>query len=81
MLREDLERSLQLLNHVEMRVVRLRYGLDSGIAKTIDEVGALVRLPREEVRAIENAAFRKLRHTSGLVGLKDYISSLNTSAL
>lgn len=81
MLRESLERSLQLLSHVEKRIVRLRYGLDSGVAKTLDEVGALVRLPREEVRAIEHAAFRKLRHTGSLAGLKDYITSPNTSAL
>ncbi|KAK4529695.1 hypothetical protein CCYA_CCYA02G0552 [Cyanidiococcus yangmingshanensis] len=82
MLREDLERSLQRLSHVEKRIVRLRYGLDSGIAKTVDEVGALVCLPREEVRAIESAAFRKLRHTGNLTGLKDYITtSSNTSAL
>ena len=61
----QVNRMLEVLNERERRVVCLRYGLDRGRARTLDEVGELFRLSREQIRQIERKALTKLRSASG----------------
>src|SRR5207253_10150473 len=58
----EIDRLLQPLDDREREVLRLRYGLDRGDARTLDEVGELVNLTRERIRQIEKTALSKLRH-------------------
>jgi RNA polymerase sigma factor (sigma-70 family) len=64
MLPDQINQLLQVLNERERRVVCLRYGLDRGRARTLDEVGHLFRLSREQIRQIERRALMKLRTAS-----------------
>jgi RNA polymerase primary sigma factor len=64
MLPAQVNRLLEQLNERERRVVCLRYGLDRGRARTLDEVGQLFRLSREHIRQIERRALAKLRQSS-----------------
>ena len=64
----DKEASFDLLNEVlpqlpprEAAILRLRFGLESGVEKTLEEIGALMRLTRERIRQLQNAALRRLR--------------------
>jgi RNA polymerase primary sigma factor len=62
LLREDLESVLGTLSPRERDVLRLRYGLDDGRMKTLEEIGQIFNVTRERIRQIEAKALRKLRH-------------------
>ena len=73
LLKEQLEEVLSTLTPREMRVLRLRFGLDDGRARTLEEVGQNFGVTRERIRQIEAKALRKLRHPSRSKKLKDYL--------
>lgn len=73
MLREQLEGALETLTLREQRVIRLRFGLDDGRARTLEEVGKEFNVTRERIRQIEAKALRKLRHPSRSKKFKDYL--------
>ena len=73
LLREDLESVLATLNPRERDVLRLRYGLDDGRMKTLEDIGQLFEVTRERIRQIEAKALRKLRHPNRNGVLKEYI--------
>lgn len=73
LLREDLERVLDSLGPRERDVLRLRYGLDDGRMKTLEEIGQIFNVTRERIRQIEAKALRKLRHPNRNSVLKEYI--------
>jgi RNA polymerase primary sigma factor len=77
LLKEDLENVLNTLNPRERDVLRLRYGLDDGRVKTLEEIGNVFSVTRERIRQIEAKALRKLRQPSRNSILRDYIPSLN----
>jgi RNA polymerase primary sigma factor len=64
--REELDRGLRVLRQRERMVLRLRYGLNSGTGKTLDEIGKRLRISRERVRQIERDAMGKLRRRPDL---------------
>ena len=72
-LKEQLFEVLSTLTEREQRVLRLRFGLDDGRARTLEEVGREFEVTRERIRQIEAKALRKLRHPSRSRKLKDYI--------
>ncbi len=72
-LREQVEEALKLLSAREAMVLRLRYGLYDGRARTLEEVGREFGVTRERIRQIESKALRKLRHPSRSRKLKDFI--------
>ncbi len=73
LLREDLENVLDTLSPRERNVLRLRYGLDDGRMKTLEEIGQIFNVTRERIRQIEAKALRKLRHPNRNSILKEYI--------
>jgi RNA polymerase primary sigma factor len=73
LLKEQLEEVLETLSPREKRVLRLRFGLDDGRARTLEEVGQVFGVTRERIRQIEAKALRKLRHPSRSKKLKDYL--------
>ena len=73
LLREDLEGVLATLSPRERDVLRLRYGLDDGRMKTLEEIGQIFDVTRERIRQIEAKALRKLRHPHRNGVLKEYI--------
>ena len=73
LLKEQLEGVLDTLTPREERVLRLRFGLDDGRARTLEEVGEVFGVTRERIRQIEAKALRKLRHPSRSKKLKDYL--------
>jgi RNA polymerase primary sigma factor len=73
MLREQLEEVLESLTPREEKVLRLRFGLDDGRARTLEEVGQVFGVTRERIRQIEAKALRKLRHPSRSKKLKDFL--------
>lgn len=73
LLREDLENVLDSLSPRERDVLRLRYGLDDGRMKTLEEIGQIFNVTRERIRQIEAKALRKLRHPNRNSILKEYI--------
>ncbi|OLP16055.1 RNA polymerase sigma factor RpoD [Leptolyngbya sp. 'hensonii'] len=73
LLREDLEGVLGTLSPRERDVLRLRYGLDDGRMKTLEEIGQIFNVTRERIRQIEAKALRKLRHPNRNSVLKEYI--------
>ena len=73
LLREDLEGVLATLSPRERDVLRLRYGLDDGRMKTLEEIGQIFDVTRERIRQIEAKALRKLRHPNRNGVLKEYI--------
>ena len=73
LLREDLEGVLGTLSPRERDVLRLRYGLDDGRMKTLEEIGQTFNVTRERIRQIEAKALRKLRHPNRNSVLKEYI--------
>lgn len=73
LLKEQLEEVLETLTPREERVLRLRFGLDDGRARTLEEVGQQFGVTRERIRQIEAKALRKLRHPSRSRKLKDYL--------
>lgn len=72
-LKEQLLSVLSTLTEREQRVLRLRFGLDDGRARTLEEVGKEFNVTRERIRQIEAKALRKLRHPSRSRKLKDYL--------
>jgi RNA polymerase primary sigma factor len=73
LLREDLESVLDTLSPRERDVLKLRYGLDDGRMKTLEEIGQIFNVTRERIRQIEAKALRKLRHPNRNSVLKEYI--------
>ena len=74
MLKEQLLRVLDTLTPREEKVLRLRYGLDDGKPRTLEEVGKEFNVTRERIRQIEAKALRKLRHPSRSKKLKDFVN-------
>ena len=74
MLREELATALESLTERERQVVRLRFGLEDGRARTLEEVGKEFNVTRERIRQIEAKALRKLRHPSRSKRLKDFLA-------
>ena len=73
LLKEQLDDVLNTLTAREEKVLRLRFGLDDGRARTLEEVGKEFNVTRERIRQIEAKALRKLRHPSRSRKLKDYL--------
>ena len=73
LLKEQLVEVLGTLTEREQKVLRLRFGLDDGRARTLEEVGKEFKVTRERIRQIEAKALRKLRHPSRSKKLKDYL--------
>ena len=73
LLREQLEEVLGTLTEREQKVLKLRFGLEDGRARTLEEVGKEFKVTRERIRQIEAKALRKLRHPSRSRKLKDYL--------
>ena len=74
MLKEQLAEVMSTLTPREAKVLRLRFGLDDGKARTLEEVGREFEVTRERIRQIEAKALRKLRHPSRSKKLKDYMN-------
>ena len=72
MLREQVAKVLDSLDGREQRVIRLRFGLDDGRPRTLEEVGHEFGLTRERIRQIEAHALRKLRHPSRSRKLREF---------
>ncbi|MBR2255965.1 MAG: RNA polymerase sigma factor RpoD [Blautia sp.] len=73
LLQDQLDEVLKTLTDREQKVLRLRFGLDDGRARTLEEVGKEFNVTRERIRQIEAKALRKLRHPSRSRKLKDYL--------
>lgn len=73
LLHEQLMESLETLTEREQQVLRLRFGLDDGRPRTLEEVGRVFHVTRERIRQIEAKALRKLRHPSRSKKLKNYL--------
>ena len=73
MLKEQLNEVLGTLTDREQRVLKLRFGLDDGKARTLEEVGKEFKVTRERIRQIEAKALRKLRHPSRSRKLRDFL--------
>ncbi|MBS4761749.1 RNA polymerase sigma factor RpoD [Carnobacteriaceae bacterium zg-ZUI252] len=73
LLREQLEEVLDTLTDREENVLRLRFGLDDGNVRTLEQVGKVFGVTRERIRQIEAKALRKLRHPSRSKQLKDFL--------
>ena len=74
MLKEELRGVLATLTDREEKVLRLRFGLDDGQCRTLEEVGQIFGVTRERIRQIEAKALRKLRHPSRSRKLKDFLT-------
>ena len=74
LLKEQLEEVMGTLTPREAKVLKLRFGLEDGKARTLEEVGKEFKVTRERIRQIEAKALRKLRHPSRSKKLKDYMS-------
>ena len=75
LLKEDLENVLNTLNPRERDVLRLRYGLDDGRVKTLEEIGNVFSVTRERIRQIEAKALRKLKHPSRSRKLRSFLEN------
>ena len=73
LLKEQIDDVLGTLTPREQRVLQLRFGLEDGRARTLEEVGKEFGVTRERIRQIEAKALRKLRHPSRSRKLKDYL--------
>ena len=73
LLKEQIEDVLGTLTPREQRVLQLRFGLEDGRSRTLEEVGVEFNVTRERIRQIEAKALRKLRHPSRSRKLKDYL--------
>ncbi len=73
LLKEQIDEVLSCLTYREQRVLRLRFGLEDGRSRTLEEVGQEFNVTRERIRQIEAKALRKLRHPSRSRKLKDYL--------
>ena len=77
LLKEQLDEVLSTLTERENKVLRLRFGLEDGRSRTLEEVGKEFDVTRERIRQIEAKALRKLRHPSRSKKLKDFIDRFN----
>ena len=75
LLRDQLNEVLDRLTEREQKVLRLRFGMDDGRARTLEEVGKEFQVTRERIRQIEAKALRRLRHPSKTRKLKDYLDA------
>ena len=73
LLKEQLGEGLSTLTEREQKVLRLRFGMSDGRARTLEEVGKEFDVTRERIRQIEAKALRKLRHPSRSRKLRDYL--------
>ena len=73
LLKEQLNEVLDTLTDREQKVLRLRFGMNDGRARTLEEVGKDFDVTRERIRQIEAKALRKLRHPSRSRKLRDYL--------
>ena len=73
LLKEQLSEVLNTLTEREQKVLRLRFGMNDGRARTLEEVGKEFDVTRERIRQIEAKALRKLRHPSRSRKLRDYL--------
>ena len=73
MLKDEIAEVLETLTEREEKVIRLRFGLEDGKSRTLEEVGQLFGVTRERIRQIEAKALRKLRHPSRAKKLKDFM--------
>lgn len=73
MLKDEIDQVLLTLTGREEKVIRLRFGLEDGKSRTLEEVGQMFGVTRERIRQIEAKALRKLRHPSRSRRLKDYL--------
>ena len=73
MLKDEISEVLLTLTEREEKVIRLRFGLEDGKSRTLEEVGQMFGVTRERIRQIEAKALRKLRHPSRSRKLKDYM--------
>jgi RNA polymerase primary sigma factor len=76
-LKQQIENALQILNHREREILRLRYGLADGYSYTLEEVGKIFSVTRERVRQIESKAVRKLQQPYRSHGLRDFLDGLD----
>ena len=74
LLRDDLEEVMKALTARERMVLKMRFGLDDGHPRTLEEVGREFRVTRERIRQIEAKALRKLKHPTRARKLKEYLS-------
>jgi len=74
LLREQLSEVLNTLTPREEKVLRLRFGIEDGRTRTLEEVGKEFNVTRERIRQIEAKALRKLRHPSRSKKLKDFLN-------
>ena len=72
-MREAVEAALEELDARTARVLRLRYGFEDGVGRSLQEVGKVMRLSRERIRQIEAAAFDRLRHPSRASCLREFV--------
>jgi RNA polymerase sigma factor RpoD-like protein len=72
-LREQLEKVLETLSEREREVLKLRFGLEDGYSRTLEEVGHIFEVTRERIRQIEAKALKKLRHPGRNKALRDYL--------
>ncbi len=77
--KQEVAEVLATLSEREAKIIRLRFGIDSGYPRTLEEVGKMFNVTRERVRQIEAKAIRKLRHPSRTKMLKDYSETTNPS--
>lgn len=70
--KQEVAEVLATLSEREAKIISLRFGIDSGYPRTLEEVGKMFNVTRERVRQIEAKAIRKLRHPSRTKMLKDY---------
>ena len=73
LLKEQISNVLKTLTPREQKVIRLRFGLDDGRSRTLEEVGREFNVTRERIRQIEAKALRKMRHPSRSRKLKDFL--------
>ena len=72
-LREGLENLMGGLKNREQEVLKMRYGFDDGVEKTLEEVGQVFGVTRERIRQIESKAIKKLSHSRRKRKLKDFL--------
>jgi len=73
--KREVNKILSTLTEREAKILKLRFGIDTGYPRTLEEVGKIFRVTRERVRQIEAKAIRKLRHPSRSKIIKDYLNN------
>lgn len=72
LLREQINRVMEVLSEREQMVIKLRFGLDDGIPRSLEEIGRILGVTRERIRQVEEKALKKLRNQEATPRLKDY---------